>query len=391
MSLIGGHFRRASRFAFDGEKSLALRLSIPGLAFLLVVSPLTFEGAAEELAGGHFRTNGPYGGSVKDIAVDPFDSSIVLATTANGLFRSKDGGSTWQPSLRGFKNVPAGAVAFDPSIPGLALVMTGGGIYRSTDSGNTWVLADDRIWGSDIVVGTVPESVIYVSSRTPAVYVSTDHGLTWSQTYFEHSSVTTIATSPTNSHVIYASAVRTRGESPVFFSSTNNGADWASQPAPDFEAIAVDPIDSQTIYGTSERWIKKSTDGGDSWENIFEMADEYELGHGRFGDIEIASDGRVYVSGLRPGPSGLMHTAVFASDMFRENWTHKGSFRGMEVHMFQDIEVDPIDPNVLYVAPREHGLHKTTDGGDSLSPINEGLIEAPVRAIGVEPNKAGVY
>lgn len=392
LSLIGKRFPRASGFACEEKKSVARRLTISGLALLLLVNPMSFGGTAAESTGGsRFRTNGPYGGSVKNIAVDPFDSSVVLAATGNGLFKSEDGGSTWQASLRGLKTVPANAVVFDPSIRGLALVMTGGGIYRSTDSGSTWVLADERVWGSEIVVGAVPQPVIYVSGRTPAVYVSTDHGLTWSRTYFEHSGISAIATSPTNSHVVYAAGYRDRAESPFFLSSSNRGVDWTSRPAPGFESIAVHPIDSETIYGTSDRWIKKSTDGGDSWETIFEMSDEYEQGHGRFGDIEIASDGRLYASGLRFGPSGSMHTVLFASDIFGENWTHKASFRGMEVHMFQDIEVDPIDPNVLYLAPWEHGLYKTTDGGNSFTPIIKGLMAAPVHALGVDPNQEGVY
>lgn len=156
LSLIGENFRRASRFAFEGKKSVAMRLSIPGLALLLLANPLTFEGTAAELTGGRFRTSGPYGGSVKDIAVDPLDSSVVLAASGHGLFKSEDGGSTWHASLRGLKNVVVRSVAFDPSLPGLALVMTGEGIYRSTDSGGTWVLADERVTGSDIRSGNSP-------------------------------------------------------------------------------------------------------------------------------------------------------------------------------------------------------------------------------------------
>ena len=391
MSLIGGRFPRASRFAFEGAKSVAMRLVISGLALLLLLNPLTFEGTAAELTGGRFRTNGPYGGTVTGIAVDPFDSSVVLAASSNGLFKSEDGGSTWYASLRGLRTVGARAVAFDPSIQGVVVATTADGVYRSTDSGDSWVLSDYQVWGSEIVVGTAPKSAIYISDSTAQIFVSTDHGLTWSRTYYEDASFSGIATSPTHSNVVYASAYQTGDRPPILVSSTNNGVDWTTRPAPGFSMITVDPTDSETIYGTSDQWIKRSTDGGDTWETIFEMPDEYEQGDGRFGDIATASDGRVYASGLRYGSSSARHTVLFASDANGENWTHKVSFRGTDWHMREEIEIDPNDPDVVYLAPWEHGLYKTTDGGESFSPIIQGLMAAPVHALGVDPNEDGVY
>jgi len=89
-------------------------------------------------------------GLVNDIAIDPTgstDSTIYVATGAGGIWKTTNGGSSWNPLT---DSVPAnqmmGAVALDPGNPlivyagvgGNYCCPEGGGIYQSPDGGNTW-------------------------------------------------------------------------------------------------------------------------------------------------------------------------------------------------------------------------------------------------------------
>ncbi|HZT72562.1 MAG TPA: glycoside hydrolase [Terriglobales bacterium] len=146
------------------------------------------------------------GGS--DVAVDPADPSIVYAAlwqaqegpwengefggADGGLFKSTDGGATWQPLTDG---LPAGVdqvnIAIAPSEPArlYASVAYGErkvGLFRSDDGGASWRrITDDprpnaRIGGGDLPVPVVDPrnpDVVYVC--TPVLWKSSDGGKTW--------------------------------------------------------------------------------------------------------------------------------------------------------------------------------------------------------------------
>jgi photosystem II stability/assembly factor-like uncharacterized protein len=141
-----------------------------------------------------------------DLQLDPTSSQIVYATLWNtrrppwsiyppsygpgsGVFKSTDGGNTWQQLTNGLPTEGLGRV-------GLAVAPTNrnrvyaivdakaGGLYRSDDAGATWSLVsnDQRIWGRGwyfCKVAADPKNpdIVYVSNTS--VYRSTDAGKTW--------------------------------------------------------------------------------------------------------------------------------------------------------------------------------------------------------------------
>jgi photosystem II stability/assembly factor-like uncharacterized protein len=141
-----------------------------------------------------------------DLAIDPQNSRVVYATLWNtrrppwsiyppsygpggGLFKSNDGGDTWQPLTNGIPSEGLGRI-------GLAITPTNhsrvyaivdakaGGLYRSDDAGANWsLLSDDkRIWGRGwyfckVVADPKNPDIVYVSNTS--VYRSTDGGRTW--------------------------------------------------------------------------------------------------------------------------------------------------------------------------------------------------------------------
>jgi photosystem II stability/assembly factor-like uncharacterized protein len=141
-----------------------------------------------------------------DLAFDPQNSQVVYATLWNtrrppwsiyppsygpggGIFKSTDGGDTWQPLTKGVPTEGLGRI-------GLAVALTNhnrvyaivdakaGGLYRSDDAGATWTLVsgDKRIWGRGwyfckTAVDPKNPDIVYVSNTS--VYRSTDAGKSW--------------------------------------------------------------------------------------------------------------------------------------------------------------------------------------------------------------------
>lgn len=79
--------------------------------------------------------------SVFSLTVDPQTPATVYAGTANGVFKSTDGGAHWGFSMTGVASVGGhvSAVAIDPQAPATLYAATfGAGVFRSTDGGQSW-------------------------------------------------------------------------------------------------------------------------------------------------------------------------------------------------------------------------------------------------------------
>jgi len=88
---------------------------------------------------------------VMAIAPDPKDPLIIyVGTHEAGVFKSTDGGVTWREANTGLAGLDVHGLAVDPSDPPklhAAVREKGEGIYRTTDKGGRWVRVDDGPWG----------------------------------------------------------------------------------------------------------------------------------------------------------------------------------------------------------------------------------------------------
>ena len=208
------------------------------------------------------------------------------------------------------KSYSIGTVTLDPKNPEIVWVGTGenvsgrhvgwgDGVYRSKDGGTTWqqmglaksehigkILIDPR--NSEIVF-VAAEGPLWNSGGERGLYKTTDGGRNWRSVLSidENTGVTDVEFDPSNPDVLYAAAYQRRrhtwsllagGPKSGIYKSTDNGESWnkvkTGLPKGDMGkiGIAVTPADPNIVYATieadaQEKGFYRSTNKGESWEH----------------------------------------------------------------------------------------------------------------------------
>ncbi len=206
-----------------------------------------------------------------------------------GVFRSRDGGGSWDKIL--FKNADTGAIdlAFDPQNPQVLFAALwqvrrspwslesggpGSGLYRSHDGGTTWThlaghgLPEGDLGRIGVAVSPVDGRRVYASVEAKAggLFVSDDGGDTWTRAsdderirqrawYFSH-----IWADPKARETIYLANTG-------LYRSTDGGKSLQLLPAKhgDHHGLWVDPDDSRRMIESSDGGASISLDGGQTW------------------------------------------------------------------------------------------------------------------------------
>jgi photosystem II stability/assembly factor-like uncharacterized protein len=239
------------------------------------------------------------------LAIDPGDSRTLYAvmgvelwsdytfTLPQGgcclvpgrVFKSTDAGESWSAVQSGLMEtafdtnvdgdsapLPVG-LAIDPSNSGTVYLGTNGdGIFKSTDGGADWNAANVGLTAMHIdavAVDPQHESTIYAATWT-RFFKSEDGGLTWrsSQWGIPALFVSAIAIDPQNPSTIYAGADSQEDGSFLggVFRSMDGGTSWSSTSLRCPVAnLAIDKLDSNTLYAGTNCGLYKTTDGGESW------------------------------------------------------------------------------------------------------------------------------
>jgi photosystem II stability/assembly factor-like uncharacterized protein len=125
--------------------------------------------------------NETFGSGVTAIEIDPSNPDNVFAGAGAGVFRSTNGGTTWQNTLANTSWV--NEILVNPGNPSIVLAATDNGLYRSTDAGATWqVLFAHKSY--DIKPNVANPAIVYLvknnsTARRAEFFSSTDFGATW--------------------------------------------------------------------------------------------------------------------------------------------------------------------------------------------------------------------
>jgi len=214
-------------------------------------------------------------GRVNVITPSPaFDSDQTLFVgTTNGLYRSIDGGVTWQKESV-FAETAVLSLAISPAWPSqpLLLVGTGDGVYRYDTAGETSALSDGF---APLTTTPLTQSgdggLLLAGTSNHGIYRSGDGGANWQPaglqgglTYY-----TISALAITNDDTLFAARASSTGIGASIYRSVNDGTTWESVYNTDYVThISPSPAfasDGVLVATATSGGLMQSTDGGDNW------------------------------------------------------------------------------------------------------------------------------
>jgi photosystem II stability/assembly factor-like uncharacterized protein len=249
------------------------------------------------------------GHETRKINIDPTNSNRIYSGSfiGGGLFKSVDGGATWERRLFGGANVYVWVPVIDPVSPNIVYAGTNGhGLFKSTDYGDTWTeIADVPTVVQGITVDPRDHDIVFAATNE-GILRSSDEGATWTNV-LDTGPAWSVTIVGGNSQVVYATLKRFG-----VFRSSDGGFNWEEinngvtnttmgRAAP----VIIASNDAKVLYVGSEGGggVFKSIDAGDSWFSVNLGLDDTSV-FGLARDPKVAD--RLYAS----GPHGIWMTTT---------------------------------------------------------------------------------
>lgn len=355
---------------FEGSRSLSLRRVWRVATCVLVLSGA---GAAEAIL---WTSNGPVGGLVQALAVDPSDPATIFAgTSGGGFFRSTDAGSSWSAVNTGiaspgsFVMTGVSVSPLDPArVYGTGQSGAQGFVFRSSDGGVSWTSAQlDASANAVTAVGDpFRPNTVYCAGQ--ALYRTLDGGETWHGVSFTGPYFSVVA-DPTAPLTVYAGGLSHVRK------TTDGGSTWVSKSAGlpsgrDVQAIAVHPTTPSTLFaGVETSGVYRSTDGGDNWTSLGPTVGTSHLSVFALA-IDPANPDTIHAAGIVSGGVG-----VYSSTNGGSSWTATPLALGAWA-----LAVAPLSPTRLFAGTSE-GAWASSNAGASWSAANTGLANRAIRSL----------
>jgi photosystem II stability/assembly factor-like uncharacterized protein len=360
-------------------------------------------GAGTAWAGINGGTSiGPDGGPVLSLVMDTQNPRTLYAGTFAGVFKSIDGGATWNNSgLAGFM---VSNLAIDSQNPGTiyaALGVFSVGVFKSSDGGENWREVDSGL-PSDCRVNALavhpqrPSTVFAVTSWC-GVFKSTSGGESWNAVNSGLPALTTsamplgnaynivgaLAIDPQTPSTLYVVVHRCDPKSPYpgcdsrVFESTDEGQNWSEATSVALSgnwiySLAIDPRNASTLYARgpfgpdNQNGVFRSADGGKTWTRT---SVDLGVGVGSSNLLAIDSQGTIYASGSR---------GFFKSADGGATWS------AISFAYVTALVLDPRDPSSMH-AVYSYGVYRSQDGGASWSAASSGLRANGVYSLAIDP------
>jgi hypothetical protein len=248
------------------------------------------------------------GGRCRSIMIDKDNPLKMLAgSVSGGLFQSNNGGLSWEPH----------PFNFQPNYTGVAAV-------KQASNGVIYLATGESFGYSYQGYGTPPFSAPSVIGN--GIFKSTDGGLTFTQ-------ISSTVPAPNN----------------------QNEA-WAV-----ISELAVDPNNPNRIFAATQKGLKVSDNGGDTWNDVTGLLTS-DLNREAW-DVEVGTDGLVHAC-INNKYYRSFNGLVFQNQMGVNNFPTSSGVGRIE------LALSPSDPNYLYAliattGGATNGVYKSTDGGES--------------------------
>ncbi|NOQ92189.1 MAG: glycosyl hydrolase [Flavobacteriaceae bacterium] len=263
-----------------------------------------------------YRLIGPFrGGRSAAVTGVPGEANLFyFGSTGGGIWKTIDGGRTWENISDGFFGGSIGAIAVSKSDKNIIYVgggektvrgnvSSGYGIWKSEDAGKTWksVGLDKSRHVSRIAIHPTNHNIVYAAvlgniykpTTERGIYKSIDGGKTWKKVLFsnDQAGAVDLTMDPNNPRILYASTWRIKrspyslssgGEGSALWKSIDSGENWKEisknegfpQDTLGIIGVVVSPKNSQRVWAMVENKKKgglyRSDDGGEKWTRINE-------------------------------------------------------------------------------------------------------------------------
>jgi uncharacterized repeat protein (TIGR01451 family) len=210
---------------------------------------------------------GPDGGAVRAVAFHPSQPGVMFAAASYSIYRSSDSGQTWAQVRDGVPNSPT-RIVVDPTNGNRIMTSGVATLFRSDDGGLTFNPTLGPTANRNIATLTIaPDgSAVYVATYPGSVFRSGDFGATWverSTGLPTNDTVRDLVVDPRSTNTLYAITT-----SSGLYRSIDAGLNWnqlANAPNVPMFKIAVDPGDSNQLLLAAYGGLYSSPDAGTTW------------------------------------------------------------------------------------------------------------------------------
>jgi photosystem II stability/assembly factor-like uncharacterized protein len=342
------------------------------------------------LASFRYRGLGPaaYSGRVTALAVPrggPYPKTFYVGAAGGGVWKTTNGGTTWQAVSDGLGVQTIGDLAVAPSDTNILWVGTGeknslrsqwwgDGVYKSTDGGKQWLntgLKDTRSIGRIVIHPTNPD-IVYVAALghlwgphpERGLYRTADGGKTWTRILFvdDTTGFVDLAMDPTNPDVLYAAAWHRLRWGGSHMQGVGKGSG-----------------------------LFKTTDGGRTWTRLTDPALHNGLPTDRMGRMGLtvsAKDHSIVYAMIQvergvTDPQQGRFGGVFRSNDAGATWTQVNDLQADPHYYYDGIWVDPSNAEHLWVVSA--WLLESKDGGKSFARDSLFLVHGDFHALWIDP------
>jgi photosystem II stability/assembly factor-like uncharacterized protein len=313
------------------------------------------------------------GQQIAQLVADPKNPDRVFVAVAGhpygpneerGVYRSLDGGKTFEKVLYRDENVGASDVQIDPSNPQVVYAALwesregpwengvfngdGGGIFKSTDAGKTWRQLTKGLPGNivqaNIAIAPSAPKTLFAAVRTKTIaklYRSDDAGETWRGTTDDPrpglgiggGDLPVVRFDPKNPQIVYSASV-------VCWKSTDGGKTWDGwRGAPggdDYQNVWINPNNSDIILLGSDQGAIVTVNGGKSWSSWYNQPTA-QLYH-------VSADNgfpyRLYSGQQESGSVGIKSRGDEGEITFRD-------WKPVAAEEYGYVVADPLDPDII--------------------------------------------
>jgi photosystem II stability/assembly factor-like uncharacterized protein len=334
------------------------------------------------------------GQQIAQLAVDPKKPDRLFVAVAGhpygpseerGVYRSLDGGKTFEKVLSRDENVGASDVQIDPGNPEIVYAALwesregpwengvfngdGGGVFKSVDGGTTWTQLKSGlppgIVQANIAIAPSKPSTLFATVRTKAIaklYRSDDGGDSWHGTTDDPrpglgiggGDLPVVRFDPKNPEIVYSTTV-------VCWKSTDGGKTWEGwRGAPggdDYQNIWINPNNPEIILLGSDQGAIVTVNGGATWSSWYNQSTA-QLYHV---SADNAFPYRLYSGQQESGSVGIKSRGDEGEITFRD-------WQPVAAEEYGYVVADPLDNDII-IGGKLSRLDRRTGQAQNILPV----------------------